>query len=377
MDVDTFEDLEIRSEPEDDPIAAATQAVEELRSANEAFRTNMEGQLRERDDRIAALELRLNRPPLEQQQGGLSDGQRAFASYLHRGIVTPEETRALSETSNPNGGYLAPPELATEIIRDLVQFSPIRGLASVRTTTQPSVLYPRAVDTDDSNEAQWWVNEGQPVSELDVSFGQLSVTVREIARYVDISNRLLADAPSALTEVRTALAEKFGRTEAYGFLYGTGPSQPEGLMTNAAIEVVDEIASMSATNLVKFFYSLPAVYRSASTWAMSGATLGELRSVTDSIGRPLWQPSLIVGAPETLLGRPVVEFPNLPDVVSGDYSIILGDFSGYRIVDRLDIDVLVDPYTRRTNGQTRIHATRRTGGGVLQPAKFLKIKFTY
>ncbi|WP_246100457.1 phage major capsid protein [Cereibacter sediminicola] len=55
-------------------------------------------------------------------------------------------------------------------------------------------------------------------------------------------------------------------------------------------------------------------------------------------------------------------------------TIAYADWSGYRIVDRLNLSVLVNPYIKATEGLTRIHATRRVGGRVLQPAKFRKLK---
>jgi HK97 family phage major capsid protein len=39
----------------------------------------------------------------------------------------------------------------------------------------------------------------------------------------------------------------------------------------------------------------------------------------------------------------------------------------------LDLSVLVNPYLLATNGTTRIHATRRVGAGVIQPAAIRKI----
>lgn len=44
--------------------------------------------------------------------------------------------------SDGQGGYLAPPEFSAGVIRDLVEFSPIRSVASMRGTTAPSVIYP-------------------------------------------------------------------------------------------------------------------------------------------------------------------------------------------------------------------------------------------
>jgi HK97 family phage major capsid protein len=107
---------------------------------------------------------------------------------------------------------------------------------------------------------------------------------------------------------------------------------------------------------------------------MNGTTLATLRKLKDGQGNYLWQPSYQAGQPETILGRPVVEMVDMPDIASDAYPIIFGDFSAYRIVDRLEMSILTNPYLLATTGMTRIHATRRVGGGVLQAARFRKLK---
>ena len=121
-------------------------------------------------------------------------------------------------------------------------------------------------------------------------------------------------------------------------------------------------------------YALPAMYRNAGTWMMNGTTMGIVRTLKDGDGRFLWQPSFQAGQPETILGRPVIEAVDMPDIASGAFPILFGDFSAYRIVDRLAMSMLVNPYLLATKGLTRIHATRRVGGRVIQAARFRKLK---
>ena len=121
-------------------------------------------------------------------------------------------------------------------------------------------------------------------------------------------------------------------------------------------------------------YSLPGPYRNRGSWVMNGATLGKLRTLKDAQGQYIWQPSIQVGQPETLLGRPVVEMVDMQDATANASPIIYGDLQGYRIVDRIQMSVLVDPYTRARERITRLHATRRVGGAVLQPDRFRKLR---
>ena len=376
--------IEVRSaEPTDTPedLTAATAAVAELRTASEQFRTSQTEALRTVTDRLSALETRLNRPGTQQQEqrDEPSAETRAFGTYLRLGNAAPaEELRTLTVSSDPQGGYLAPPELSTEFIRDLVEFSPIRPLASVRTTGAPSVSYPKRTGITNAR----WKGETQTQEGSEPAFGQTEVPIREVNTFVDISNQLLADSGGAAeAEVRLALAEDFGQKEGLAFVKGAGNLQPEGIMSNAGVGYTPSgNASTLGTNpadlLISHMYALPAAYRARGTWLMNGSTLAAIRKLKDgTTGVYLWQPSYAAGQPETILGRPVVEIPDMDDIGAGKEPILFGDIAtAYRIVDRASLSILVNPYLLATNGVTRIHATRRVGAAVVQAAAIRKVR---
>jgi len=330
-------------------------------------------------ERLDKLEARQNRPA---GNGGseASDAElvrKAFSNYLRLGNQTPaDELKALTVSSDPQAGYLAPAELSSEFIRDLVEFSPIRRVASVRTTSAPSVNYPKRTGITNAQ----WEGELEESAESDVTFGQVEVPVHKLSTFVDISNELLADSGGAAeAEVRLALAEDFGRKEAVAFVKGSGVKQPEGLMTHPDIEhtVNGHTTNLNTDKLIELMYALPGAYRNApgAAWAMNSSTLAAVRKLKNgTTGEYLWQPALVAGQPETILGKPVLEFVDMDDIGDGKFPIIFGDFGAYRIVDRVALSVLSDPYTQARKGVTRLHATRRTGGRVLQAARFRKLK---
>jgi HK97 family phage major capsid protein len=365
---------------DDDPVALVTKSLEDLQKAVDERLKKVEGgaELKALTDRLADLEKKANRPG----GGGRNEDEeaatvrKAFGTYLRLGNQAPvEEVKALTVSSDPQAGYLAPAEMSTEFIRDLIEFSPIRSVASVRTTGAPSVKYPRRTSITNAQ----WEDELEESEESGIGFGMLEVPVNKIVTFVDISNELLADSGGqAEAEVRTALAEDFGQKEAVAYVNGSGVKQPEGLMTNADIlhTVNGHATNLSADKLIDLLYALPASYRNApgARWAMNGTTLATVRKLKDGQGNYLWQPAFTAGQPETILGKPVMEMVDMPDIGDGNYPIIYGDFSAYRIVDRLSLSILSDPYTQARKGVTRIHATRRTGGRVLQAARFRKLK---
>ncbi len=354
-------------------LAEREAAVAETKAALPAL---IEAAIKPVTDRLTAAETKANRgggPVLDVKEPTLA--RKAFTAYLQRGnLISETEAKALTLSSDPNGGYLAPPELSAEILRDIVEISPIRAIASIRGTGAPSVIYPTRKPMGNAT----WDDELDDETETTTNniFGQLEVVTKGLSTFVDISNMLLQDAAEVEGEVRAALVEDFEKKETMAFANGNGIVQPEGFMTNSLIAEMNmgSTTVIQPNALITFLYSHTPSYRNAGVWVMNGTTLGLIRNLKDGQNNYLWQPSFQAGQPETILGRPVVEIIDMPDVAANAYPILYGDFSGYRILDRMALSMLVDPYSRATNKQTRYHAGRRVGGKVIMPAKFKKLK---
>lgn len=321
--------------------------------------------------RLDTLEAKGNRPGVITPGTKVmnADELKSFTAYLQGDEA---EKKALT-IANDNPNYvLAPEDTSSEFIRNLVEFSPIRAIADVRTTGSHTVLLPKRTAVTNA----LWVGETDPRSASEPTFDQAEVAVKEIATYVDLSLQLAEDSANVLSEVSLALAEDFGQKEAAAFVNGNLALEPSGFMADADIAAHDNghAANLSADALIAMMYALPATYRNAGTFVMNGQTLAAIRTLKDGNGNYLWQPSYQAGQPETILGRPVIEAVDMPDIAADAAPVIFGDFKrGYRIYDRLSLAVMADPYSVRVNGLMRYHARRRVGAGVVRPAAFRKL----
>jgi HK97 family phage major capsid protein len=358
---------------EDDGSAVVTKALTDLREAVETRLTAVE-------TKSDKLEAKLNRPsaansnvPDADNDDTVTDERKAFRAYLRNGDKALE-TKTLVVSNDASGGYLAPAEVSTEFLRDLVEFSPMRTLATVRQTAAPGVILPKRIGRTNA----LWKGEVQPTTGSEPSFGQVELAIKEIGTHSDISNWLAEDAPAAEAELRMSLAEDFGEKEGTAFVHGDGALSPRGFMTVPEVEFTlnGHATNLSADQLISLLYAMPAAYRNRGVWAMNGTTLATVRKLKDGQGNYLWQPSFQAGQPETILGRPVVEFVDMPDVASGTFPIAFGDFAtAYRIYDRLaGLSVLVNPFLLATEGLIRIHARHRVGGDVVQAKALRKLK---
>lgn len=381
--------LQTRNEPDDDDLdniddlEAVTGAVEELRSSVEKHQKDTDEKLEKRmaeiTDSVKKLEVRVNRPGSKRTESEGDENEiekRAFGRYLQRGdaSLTDIETRNLTTATN-GGGYLAPQVFANEIIKGLVEWSPIRQYARVMTISAGEVQMPKRSGTMTAA----WVTETGNRPSTDPTYTQESLTPHEAACYVDVSNALLEDnAYNLQGEITADASEEFGRLEGASFVDGTGSGQPEGLWTASGIgETVTGAAAAldNADALINLFYALPTFYSRNGVWLMNRLTMGAIRKLKDGDDNYIWKEGIAEGQPATLLGRPVVEAPDAPDIAANAYPVMFGDLrQAYRIVDRVQLAALRDPFTRATNGQTRFHFRRRTGAKVLKAEAIKKLK---
>jgi HK97 family phage major capsid protein len=76
-----------------------------------------------------------------------------------------------------------------------------------------------------------------------------------------------------------------------------------------------------------------------------------------------------------LLGHPVAESEDMPNIADNATAIAFGDFRrGYLIVDRVGIRVLRDPYSSKP--YVLFYTTKRVGGGVQDFNAIKLLKFT-
>jgi HK97 family phage major capsid protein len=367
-----------------DPAAVVTKALGD-------FQTAVDGRLKAIEtksadaaklaERLDKIEAKLARPAVhtgtkaDEDQAAIE--RKAYSKFIRSGRegLAADEQKALFEGDNVQGGFLNYPQFSTEVLRFLTLISPVRAAARVNQTANSSLILPvRASITN-----ALWSNEISTATESDPAWNQREIPVHELRTYTDISQRLLEDsAVDVVAEVNAAFGEDFGRKEGVSFVNGTGIDQPEGFMVNADVAYVPggDASNLTADGLIDLYHSLAAFYRNRGAWAMNAKSIGAVRKlVTSGTGRPLWVDSLSPDNPATLLGRPVIEMPDMADIAANAFPIAFGDFqSAYRVVDRVGLTVLRDPFSQAANGIVRFHARRRVGGQTVKAEALKKLK---
>ncbi len=151
-------------------------------------------------------------------------------------------------------------------------------------------------------------------------------------------------------------------TRAFGALQFVVSGNATGFDTSPELKLIDLV------------HALKGGHRQGASWVMNSKTLAQVRKLKAADGSFLWQPGLMEGQPNRLLGYPVVEAEDMPDVAAGNTPIAFGNFrAGYLIAERSATAILRDPYTNKPF--VHFYATKRIGGQVLDSdaIKLLKI----
>ncbi len=296
------------------------------------------------------------------------------------GALDREEMKALTVGADPTAGYLAPVEFAREVIKAEVEFSPLREVARVRPTSRRALQVPKRTGTFG---AVWTAESGTRSETTGLTYGLEEFPTHEMYALVDVSEQMMEDSEFNLEEeLQQEFSEQFAVTEGTAFVSGDGTGKPEGLLqhgdvteTNSGSAGSIADANGQADGLIDLYHGLKTAYALRGTWLLNRATLGEVRKLKDAQNNYIWQPGVAGGIPNSILGQPYVEVPDMPDVAAGAFPIVFGDLRrAYTIVDRINLSVLRDPFTQATSGNIRFIARRRVGGQIVLAEAIRKLK---
>jgi HK97 family phage major capsid protein len=357
-------------------------------------------------ERVEELESRANQPGRTMAEKRQADYKGVFMDWMRNNGQSPLHEQQLQDLSRkmveakditigsgPGGGFAVPEEIAREIERLELLFSPVRRL--VKVVTAGTSDYKELVNIRGTTAG--WVGEQGPRPATQTSqLREVAPTFGELYAYPQVSEWSLDD---IFFDVEAWLAEEvaqeFAFIEGVAVISGNGTSKPTGLLNTtpvltddfaspmrpaAAYEYIPCLSTSSpkvpeilADSLVDMPYKLRDAYRAGANWVMNSVTTGAIRKLKDGNGQYLWQPGLQAGQPDRLLGYTVETWEQMPDVAANAFPVAFGNFRrGYVLADRVGLRITRDNVTNV--GFVRFYIRRREGGIVLNndAIKFLR-----
>ena len=286
------------------------------------------------DRQIAETFERLNLTP-GAPAAGKDERTEALRSFLkgngQRAFDIPVELRADHTTSNAAG--VIPTGFYGQLWEYMIETSSVLQLNPqiLRTNSGETIKLPRAT----AHSVAGAVTEGIAIGASDPTLSSVNSTVTKEGYLTQFSNELLTDSG---VDLEGYLARSAGRAlgNAVGAAAVTAAiaAASAGVTAGNGIGAVTSYGTQSTEGegfdfLIDLYYSVIAPYRNSAScgWLMSDVGASKVRKLKSADGVYAWQPSVIVGQPDLVLGKPVVTDTNVADPALSAKSILFGDWS--------------------------------------------------
>jgi len=340
--------------------------------------TKMETDMQARVDTIEATINRIGLVGGSPEDQAKAEYKKAFNAFARKG----EFQNALSVGSDPDGGYSVPVEIDKTILDLARNAVTMRRLANVIQLGTPN--YSKIVNKGGATSG--WVGETDARAATGTpSLAALTPFWGEIYANPGATQQMLDDSSFDVEAwLANELTMDFAAAENAKFISGDGILCPKGILaytmaltadatrafgtvqyvktTEAAAFKAASATFNPADNLIDMQSALKPVFANNATWLMNSATLGTVRKFKDAVnGAYIYQPSIVLGTPPTLLGKPVEIDEDMPAIAANAFPVAYGDFKrAYTICDRIGTRVLRDPFTNKP--YVMFYTTKRVGG---------------
>ena len=250
------------------------------------------------------------------------------------------------------GALTAPMEFRNELIKgldDILFMRQIgRNIGSIGNAQTLGFPYRKTAASD----AEWVSEVAAAPEEQTLEYGRREFKPNRMAKLMKLSRTLVNHSQNADGIVRDEMLYRIAITMEKAYMTGDGSGKPLGIFVadNSGISTARDIAcvgDITADAFIDMKYSLKEQYMNKAQFVMHRDLVKVVAKLKDEVGQYLWQPSLIDGQPDRLLGLPVHMSEYAPNTLSGgSYVAVLGDFNYYWIVDadNLTVQVLNELY---------------------------------
>jgi HK97 family phage major capsid protein len=309
----------------------------------------------------------------------------AFRDCLTLGNEKVLQVYNALQQDNPTqaGALVAPEEFVFQLIKELADGTFMRQKANVLPPLKGAQSLGYPTRTAGMSSFAWGTEISAPTADAALAFGKREFKPRPGTSEILISKTLIRNVPSADALIRSEIAEELDAAYETAYMTGSGAEGPlgifiassDGISTSRDVSTGNTATEIKFDGLINAQENVKDKYQTNCEWVFHRDAVKQIRKLKDSNGQYIWQPSLIVGQPDALLGKLINRSEYAPNTfTTGLYVGIYGDLKQYWICDSLlmEIQVLMELYAR-TNQVDYITRIETDGAPVVEAA-FSRVK---
>lgn len=289
------------------------------------------------------------------------DERKTWSKFLKRGLrgLNAEERKFVETrgtdtqvtTTDGLGGYLVPEFWAAQIYEYMKNYAGVLDAAQiVRTATGGTLNFPY---TDETSVIGAIIAEGVGDTVADNTLQNLQIgAYTYTSKVIKVSKELANDAGYNVDAyVQSIASKRIGRIWNQHLTTGSGTNQPKGVVTASTLgNTTSAVNAFTRAEMLGLLHSVDPAYRANARWMLNDLDLKKIKLLTVGSGddRPLWQPGIAAGEPDTIEGYPYIVNNDMGDSADGASTkfMLFGDFSNYivRIVQDFQLERLAERY---------------------------------
>ena len=276
------------------------------------------------------------------EENKIAQEERAFENYI-RGVVL--ETRDDVNLTKGDNGAIIPTSIAKKIIKKVYDVSPLLE-KTTKYNVKGKLEIPYYNETSDAKVNMAYATEFVSLESNVGKFTTIELTGFLAGALAKLSKSLLNNSDfNLLNEVINIMSESIARWVEKELITGT-TDKVDGLKGVTLGVTTASSTAITTDEIIKLKRSVKQQFQKNAIWIMNPETLTAISLLKDDNGRYLLQDDLTNDFGYTLLGKPVYESDNMPQIGAGNIAIYYGDMSGLatKFVEELEIEVLREKY---------------------------------
>ena len=279
---------------------------------------------------------------MKEEENKVAQEERAFENYI-RGVVL--ETRDDVNLTKGDNGAIIPTSIAKKIIKKVYDVAPLLE-KTTKYNVKGKLEIPYYNETSDAKVNMAYATEFVSLESNVGKFTTIELTGFLAGALAKLSKSLLNNSDfNLLNEVINIMSESIARWVEKELITGT-TDKVDGLKGVTLGVTTASSTAITTDEIIKLKRSVKQQFQKNAIWIMNPETLTAISLLKDDNGRYLLQDDLTNDFGYTLLGKPVYESDNMPQIGAGNIAIYYGDMSGLatKFVEELEIEVLREKY---------------------------------
>lgn len=277
-----------------------------------------------------------------------------------------------------NAGPITPDTFVAQLLESLEEASEIYSkVRKISTASGEPMNWPRRVSKAGGTFQKIQENGTYPDA-TEGSFELFTLTAHKFGAIAEITEEALTDpALNVGSIVAQDMGEDLAESLSLAILNGAAGTLTQSILPSVVnVETFASGTAVTFDELIALQHAIRQPYRKNASWTISDALALQVRQLKDGNQNYVWQPAVVAGQPDMLLGKPVATESGMPDPALNALGVLFGDLNRFYLLRQVrNISIVRSDEHGFDRDTVALKIRWRGDGGVTDPEAMAVGKF--